>query len=428
MKLIKKIFLESVFIVLIWLVYTPTLQAKSFTTANVVQDSHSYQCLSHRIVMPICIYLHITVGWSGISVRFHFRDRIRHKLPDLVVSSYEKPGNNPWTEMRLAYGQGAVAIQNSYPITSQFENHGIGGAEHENKLVSRSLNASVRNKRFHEANVFGSPAPAVVRNTMKFGVLNVLGGPYLCKSNVQKFRPYFMSEPDSVAWRKPELEVNQQWRIAGAREIGSKSPSNLLGNTWGKVIPRTGYVMQTEPAKAAAVVAQRAIDLVTQKNQIPHIYQSYGTSPGEVMYIPTDIGEYGCNGDNGNGGGFGVRTRDQNCVAQYNAGVYPPSMRDPNNGNTGGDNYIDWSPPSLDESCPMECYGASSSATQMPASNEKDPNWQMISPVRSSSCEAFGSSSLDWAKDKNNEQGQYAWNYWREYECCKPAPGTLLNP
>ena len=69
-----------------------------------------------------------------------------------------------------------------------------------------------------------------------------------------------------------------------------------------------------------------------------------------------------------------------------------------------------------------------SSATQMPAGNEKRKAWQMLVPEPTDKCEAFGTDDKDWPKKKNNEEGEYGWNYWREYECCKPAPGILLNP
>jgi integrating conjugative element protein (TIGR03756 family) len=393
-----------------------SVYAKTFTGADVIADAHSFQCLDYEIIMPICVYLLIIVTPFGVYFRWYYRDRINHNLPDLVVTSFEEPGKTPWEEIRETYGDWAVQIQNSSAIRGEFDDHGLTGAEHENKLVSRHANTTVRNNRFHEVNVVGSPAPEVIRDTMKYGVPAVLGSQYLCKSNVTKYRPYLMTEADAVAWRKPELEVNQSWRVPGLREIGSKSLSNLLGNTWGKVIPRTGYVLQSEPSKAAAVTAQRGIDIVTQKNQIPHIYQSYGTSAGEVQYIPVPADDSQCE-DGENGGGFGEWERDPYCEEQYNNGVYI------NSGN--GDDGIT---PTLDEECPLECYAGSTFAQQMPAANEKKKAWQMLVPEKQNKCEAFGSSSLDWPKKKNNEEGEYGWNYWREYECCKPAPGILLNP
>lgn len=43
-------------------------------------------------------------------------------------------------------------------------------------------------------------------------------------------------------------------------------------NLWGNVYPRGGFLHQVDDHKAAAVVAQRAGDIVTRRNQI-HVYQ-----------------------------------------------------------------------------------------------------------------------------------------------------------
>ena len=54
--------------------------------------------------------------------------------------------------------------------------------------------------------------------------------------------------------------------VPGLREI-----SQQLGTTWGGVHPRMGFVQSEHPARAAAVAAQRSIDIVTRSNQ-PHVY------------------------------------------------------------------------------------------------------------------------------------------------------------
>jgi len=46
----------------------------------------------------------------------------------------------------------------------------------------------------------------------------------------------------------------------------------LTLNLWGSVYPRGGFLHQTDDHKAAAVVAQRAGDIVTRRGQL-HVYQ-----------------------------------------------------------------------------------------------------------------------------------------------------------
>ena len=250
------------------------------------------------------------------------------------MSSFSKSGNNPWWESQQTESKLAMRAMHSPVIKAAFANHKLAGAGHENMGVSLTINQGKNNLRFHEVNVIGSPASRVIRRTMKYAVPRLMGSPYLCPSSVRPMFPYFMSEVDAIAWRKAELNISPH-SFPGRREIG-----NWPTNTWGSVFPRIGFVIQTEVAKAAAVSAQRAIDIVSKNRQMPHLYHAYPMS-----------------------------------------GI-----------------------------------------------SEKTPAWQMISPKKSNRCEAFGSPNLHWAKDKNNEDGQYAWNYWRTYQCCKPGPGILLNP
>ena len=311
----------------------PVAQAKTFTTVKVIELAHSYQCLDYKIQPIPCIYMYLSCNFFGCTIKFTARDRISHKLPDLVVSAFSKPGDNPWREIQQTESKLALKAMQSPLIRAAFANNRLDGAGHENALVSLTVNQGKNNLRYNEANVVGSPASKVIRKTMKYAVPFILGKQYLCPSSVKPLFPYLMSEIDAIAWRKAELNISTQ-SFPGQREIG-----NWPTNTWGSVFPRIGFVIQTEPAKAAAVVAQRSVDIVSKHHQIPHVYNAYPLS-----------------------------------------------------------------------------------------ASEKNSSWQMIVPNASHHCEAFGSADPKWANNKNSEDGQYAWNYWRKVECCKPGPGILLNP
>ncbi len=90
--------------------------------------------------------------------------------------------------------------------------------------------------------------------------------------------PYLLSTLDAVMWRSglPE-SFYPEALTPGLREIGSTTG----GNMWGNVYPRSGFVTQVDDYKAAAVVAQRAADVVTRTGQI-HVYQpmTASASPG----------------------------------------------------------------------------------------------------------------------------------------------------
>ncbi len=50
--------------------------------------------------MGVCFWLHCT--WTGCSVRTSIK--VGHYIPDLVVSSYNELGGNPWVEIRATLG------------------------------------------------------------------------------------------------------------------------------------------------------------------------------------------------------------------------------------------------------------------------------------------------------------------------------------
>ena len=74
----------------------------ALNTASIVASALSPDCLEYRVV-GICYWLYCT--WGGCSVRTSIK--VRHYVPDAVVSSYTNTGENPWIEVR------AVSMPNS---------------------------------------------------------------------------------------------------------------------------------------------------------------------------------------------------------------------------------------------------------------------------------------------------------------------------
>src|SRR5690606_16924075 len=116
---------------------------------------------------------------------------------------------------------------------------------------------------FKNADVIGHPGASVFNQ-----FVSQLG--YTCSGAGTAFMPYLLSTLDSVAWRYniPE-SVYPESLIPGMREIGTRTGLNL----WGNVYPRGGFLHHVDDYKAAAVVAQRAGDIVTRRGQT-HVYQS----------------------------------------------------------------------------------------------------------------------------------------------------------
>ncbi|MCK9986223.1 MAG: hypothetical protein AzoDbin1_02695 [Azoarcus sp.] len=206
-------------------------------TATIVASAVSPNCLEYRVV-GICYWLFCTT--FGCSVRTSVK--VRHYVPDAVVSSYSNTGENPWLEVR------AMSMPNP---TARAGGDGTTNHDNENNLA-----------KFKNADVIGHPAGLVFSRF-------VSASGYTCQGAGTAFMPYLLSTFDTLAWRYniPELAYHEAL-IPGMREIGSRATLNL----WGNVYPRGGFLHQTDDYKSGAVVAQRAGDVVTRRVQ-PHVYQ-----------------------------------------------------------------------------------------------------------------------------------------------------------
>lgn len=216
-----------------------TAASSSFAlnTAAIVSSTLSPHCLEYRVA-GICYWLYCSYG--GCSVRTSIK--VRHFIPDAVVSSYSNTGENPWIEVQ------AMSLPNA---TAQAGGDGTTNEDHENNLA-----------KFKNADVIGHPGG------WAFGQFASSWG-YSCQGAGTAFVPYLLSTLDTIAWRYnvPEMFYPEAM-VPGMREIGTRSGLNL----WGNVYPRGGFLHQSDDYKAGAVVAQRAGDIVTRRGQL-HMYQ-----------------------------------------------------------------------------------------------------------------------------------------------------------
>ena len=231
------------------------LQARAdFSTAEVAEASANPVCVDWKI-KGICLKLKCsffgcyikTVPW------------ITHRLPDLVVSAYNTFGDVPWTEARAIYGELAGAAASA--AIKGIMGVAPGGASSNPNRGAGSEGRS--NIRFKEINIAGNPALAAFRRD----IAELADFDFLCPTEVTPMGLYFSSELDGAAWRTGLTEqlYPATW-APGLRPIG-KWPHRY----WGGVYPRHGHVQQEYDSLAGAVMAQRAVDIVTRSAQ-PHIY------------------------------------------------------------------------------------------------------------------------------------------------------------
>ncbi|EBW3293909.1 TIGR03756 family integrating conjugative element protein [Salmonella enterica subsp. enterica serovar Bijlmer] len=232
--------------------------AGAITSAQIIASALSPQCLEYKVV-GICYWLLCTPVGCVVKTS----TKVRHYIPNAVVSSYNQTGSNPWIEM-AALGVNLPGAQ--------------GGGANEQKRIERKDNLHFKN-----ADAIGHPALAAsVFN--KF--MGQMGG-YTCSSQATALMPYMVSTLDATMWRSglPE-SFYPEAMTPGVREIGS----TLVGNMWGNVYPRSGFVTQTNDYKAAAVVAQRVADIITRIGQF-HIYQPMVSIPLPGYWPPMPVFE-----------------------------------------------------------------------------------------------------------------------------------------
>ena len=230
-----------------------TLPALAITTPQIIASSLSTDCLQYRVV-GLCYWLLCTP--FGCTVKTSVK--VRHNLPELVVSAYNTPGDNPWQEMAFA----------GSPLPGA-----EGGGD-----TSPRINHTHTKIRFKNADAFGHPADgSFYRFLSGFG--------YSCSGSSVPFQPYFVSTLDSLAWRGgiPEM-LYPEALTPGVREVGSP------GDLWGNLYPRAGALGQTNDYKAGAVIAQRAADIVTRSGQ-PHVYLPLTASSRPGYWPPSPVME-----------------------------------------------------------------------------------------------------------------------------------------
>ncbi|MGY1917362.1 TIGR03756 family integrating conjugative element protein [Pseudomonas tolaasii] len=224
-------------------------------TGSITSSVLSPSCLEYRVV-GICFWLLCTP--FGCTVKTS--TKVRHFIPELVVSSYATTGNNPWTEMATL----------SSPIS---------GAEGGGNLITPNTHRD-NLPRFKNVDGIGHPGGWVATQ------LASQSG-YACASGATAFMPYYLSTLDSLAWRHgiPE-SLYPESLMPGIREIGRQAS----GSMWGNVYPRQGFLVQPDDFKAAAVMAQRAGDVITRNGQ-PHVYVPLTPTPRDGYWPPGPIVE-----------------------------------------------------------------------------------------------------------------------------------------
>ncbi len=224
------------------------------TSASIIPSAISTNCMDYEIV-GVCVWL--DCGWTGCSVRTSVK--VGHYIPELVVSSYQNTGDNPWLEIAAL----------SPPLDDVLAG---GQSTREVEPIRR------QQLRFKNVDAIGHPGASLFNQ-----FADSIG--FTCRGSTESMYPYFISTLDALAWRSgiPE-SVYPEALIPGRREL--KQP----GDMWGNIYPRSGFISQTHDYKSAALMAQRAADIVTRTGQ-PHVYRPLTSSSRDGYWPPGPVKE-----------------------------------------------------------------------------------------------------------------------------------------
>ena len=224
-------------------------------------------CLNY-CVTGVCVWLKCSL--TGCRIRTS--PRVSHYNPDLVVSVYDQPGNNPWAEAEWLIGHWEKQMANV--LVGLFHGTDAGGG-HRTEGGNTSTDQSLR---FKEATAMGHPLSSLSQVGGQTGLF--------CPSEATAFVPYFSSSFDSLTWRLGLPEMLYLYNLLpGRRVVGAG-----IWQQWGSVWPRTGFINQKDDAKAAAVVAQRVGNIVTQSHQ-PHMYVPLRGNGFSRTWLPGELVE-----------------------------------------------------------------------------------------------------------------------------------------
>lgn len=241
-------------------------KATTLTTVDIVTSfSTDRSCLNYCIT-GICVWLRCSI--TGCRVRTSLK--VRHNNPDLVVSVYDQPGENPWREAEALLG--AVEAHTTARLVGLFHQAQAGGGHR----IESGHPGTDHSLRFKEVTAIGHPVSAIA---------DVLGNTgFYCPSEATALVPYLSSGFDALSWRLglPEMLYLHNL-LPGRRVVGSG-----FQQQWGSVWPRTGFINQKDDVKAAAVIAQRAGNIVTKPRQ-PHVYRPLNGNGFNRTWLPGEL-------------------------------------------------------------------------------------------------------------------------------------------
>lgn len=239
----------------------------TISTGDITKASYSMSCLKWRLVGG-CVWY--TWPW-----KVSFSIKVKHYIPDYVISAYQISGKPPWEMWSWLDDPGDSILKS----LTGFTPHGGNNA-------AEGRNDKSTNIRFKNTQAVGNPL-ASVWQWLGFGY-------FMCKSTATSYMPAFSSSMDNIMWRTNPIEavVYAPIQLLGQRYRITPSRSSFLSK-WAFLYPRTGFVITTDDAKAAAVAAHRTASIITSTgaNAMTHFAWRPSTKRSKGYWPPSTVKE-----------------------------------------------------------------------------------------------------------------------------------------
>lgn len=178
-----------------------------------------------------------------------------------MVSVFNKPGENPWLEMNGTLDQAGKVAESKIVTT-------VSGGDHVGYGQHSMADEHEQSVYFKEAEVIGNPALAVIKHN-----------PFMITSTATPFLPYFQSMLDAVMWRGLTPAAMPEKIAAMGQDMVRRVGAFPI--VWGGVFPIEGVTNAGNDAKAAAVIAQRAVNMLSLMVPL-HVYKNLSNNCGSA--------------------------------------------------------------------------------------------------------------------------------------------------
>lgn len=217
----------------------------------------------------VCVWMTCTIFGCDIDTS----PRVRHNNPDFIVSTFDEPGTNPWVDANAIYSSLNINMTEIWVDVFRSDVEPAGGSQVEGGSgVDNSL-------RWKEVDVLGHPVASIAAE--------IAGSGFWCPSETDAYYPYYLSGFDTYEWRLGLFEtvLSLPYLFPGVRVVGDG-----FYRQWGSVHPRTGAILQKDDVKAAAMISQRAGNIVTGNSWAHLVNQPDGNGYSKT-WLPGELRE-----------------------------------------------------------------------------------------------------------------------------------------